>query len=145
MSFVGLVPSESSSGESRHIGGITKTGNRHVRRLLIEAAWHYVGAPAVVSQRLVDRRQGVAEEVVSIADRALRRLRTKSLKLAARKKSSTKIATALARELAGFVWAAAKATPGLPAGSKTEEVAKAKPITKKRKQAKRPRLAAVER
>lgn len=112
MGFVGLVPSESSSGGSRHLGGITKAGNRHLRRLLLEAAWHYVGAPATVSQSLVERRQGVPDEVVQIANRALRRLRRKASVLTLRKKTATKIATALARELIGFIWAAALATTG---------------------------------
>ena len=136
MSFVGLVPRENSSGESRRLGGITKAGNRHVRRLLIEASWHYVGAPAVISQKLADRRKGVPDAVVSIADRALRRLRKKSQALMLRKKSSTKIATALARELVGFVWAAAKATPGLPKPPTVLEETKAKPAMPPKKKAK---------
>lgn len=113
MAFVGLVPSENSSGGSRRLGGITKAGNRHVRRLLIEAAWQYVGAPATMSRRLAERRQGVPEEVVEIANRALRRLRRKSNSLMMRKKTSTKIAAAIARELTGFIWAAGLATAGL--------------------------------
>ena len=142
MAFVGLVPSEDSSGESRRLGGITKTGNRHVRRLLIEAAWHYVGASAVVSNKLAHRRKGLPVEVVSIADRALRRLRKKSLALTTRKKSSTKIATALARELAGFVWAAAKATP-LPSLSKVTKAAKPETTATKEKKTKRTSPATV--
>lgn len=114
MSFVGLVPCESSSGQSRWQGGITKTGNRHVRRLLIEAAWHYVGCRPTPSQRVIDRREGIPANIIEIADRAIRRLRRKAQWLAKRKKSSTKIATALARELMGFIWAAARATAGLP-------------------------------
>src|SRR6185437_3608853 len=74
----------------------------------------YVGAPATISQALVERRQGVPDEVVQIANRALRRLRRKASLLMMRKKSATKVATALARELAGFIWAAALATKGLP-------------------------------
>jgi len=113
MAFVGLVPRENTTGQTRRQGGLTKAGNRHVRRLLIEAAWQYIGAPATLSQKLVDRRRDVPEAVVTIADRALRRLRHKAHKLSLRKKSSTKIAAALARELAGFVWAAARATAGV--------------------------------
>lgn len=112
MAFVGLVPWENTTGMTRRQGGITKAGNGHVRRLLIEAAWQYVGAPATLSQKLIQRREGVPESVIAIADRALRRLRQKAQRLSLRKKSSTKIATALARELAGFVWAAARATAG---------------------------------
>lgn len=111
MAFVGLVPWEESSGLSRRQGGITKTGNRHVRRLLIEAAWQYYNAPAQASGALVKRREGVPDEVVTVAEKALRRLRSKSRKLQLRKKSATKIVTALARELAGFIWAAARLTP----------------------------------
>lgn len=112
MGFVGLVPSENSSGQSRRQGGITKTGNRHVRRLLIEAAWHYFNAPVVASAALTQRRVGVSEEVIAIADRALRRLRKKCHDLQLRKKTGTKIVTALARELAGFIWAVGQATAG---------------------------------
>ena len=113
MAFTGLGPWGSSSGQTRRQGGITKTGNRHVRRLLIEAAWQYYHAPAVASGALLKRREGVPEEVVAIADRAQRRLRQKSLQLQLRRKSATQIVTALARELAGFVWAAALASsPG---------------------------------
>ncbi len=114
MGFVGLVPSENSSGQSRRQGGITKTGNRHVRRLLIEAAWHYFNAPVVASAALTQRRVGVSEEVIAIADRALRRLRKKCHDLQLRKKTGTKIVTALARELAGFIWAVGQASAGLP-------------------------------
>ena len=114
MGYVGLVPSENSSGPSRRQGGITKTGNRHVRRLLIEAAWHYYNAPAVVSAALTERRVGVSEEVIAIADRALRRLRKKCLAMQLRKKTGTKIVTALARELAGFIWAVGQVSAGLP-------------------------------
>lgn len=113
MGYVGLVPSENSSGQSRRQGGITKTGNRHVRRLLIEAAWHYFNAPLVASAALTERRVGVSEEVIAIADRALRRLRKKCLAMQLRKKTGTKIVTALARELAGFVWAVGQVSAGV--------------------------------
>ena len=113
MGYVGLVPSENSSGQSRRQGGITKTGNRHVRRLLIEAAWHYFNAPLVVSAALTERRAGVSEEVIAIADRALRRLRKKCRAMQLRKKTGTKIVTALARELAGFLWAVAQVSAGV--------------------------------
>ena len=116
MAFVGLVPSEQSSGQSRRQGGITRTGNRHVRRLLLEAAWQYVGAPATISPALAARRQNLPEPVVAIADQALRRLRRKAWKMTLCKKPSPRIATALARELAGFLWAAARVTE-LPSGN----------------------------
>lgn len=120
MAFVGLVPSENSSGQTRRQGSLTKTGNRHVRRLLIEAAWHYVGAPSTISTKLAQRREGVPEEVIIIADRCLRRLRKKANGLTLRKKSATKIAAALARELIGFVWAAAMASAKLTAAANTK-------------------------
>jgi transposase len=108
MAFVGLVPSEQSSGETRRQGRITKTGNRHVRRLLIEAAWNYYGNRAKPGTALTRRREHVPAEIIATADRALRRLRRKSLRLQMHRKSATKIAAALARELAGFLWAAAR-------------------------------------
>ena len=77
MAFVGLIPSEHSSGASRRQGGITKSGNRHVRRLLIEAAWQYYHAPVQASAALMKRRDGLPEEITTIADNALRRLRKK--------------------------------------------------------------------
>lgn len=110
MAFVGLVPSEHSSGGSRRQGGITKTGNRHVRRLLIEAAWHYHDANPGVSAALAKRREGVPPEVVAIAEKARLRLRRKAYKLRQAHKTPNKIVTALARELAGFLWAAALAS-----------------------------------
>jgi transposase len=112
MAYVGLVPSESSSGESRRQGGLTRTGNRHLRRLLVEAAWQYYRAPAVASAALVKRREGIPPGVVSIAEQAQRRLRKTSHKMQLRKKPAAKIAAALARELAGFVWSAACQSQG---------------------------------
>ena len=111
MAFTGLVPSEHSTGNSRKQGAITKTGNRHVRRLLVEAAWHYFRAPAAASAALQKRREGVPPEVVAIAEKARLRLRRKAHRMMMARKSPNKIATAVARELAGFLWAAARATP----------------------------------
>lgn len=110
MAFVGLVPSEHSSGGSRKQGGITKTGNRHVRRLLVEAAWHYYDARPGASAALTKRREGVSPEVVAIAEKARLRLSRKAMRMRASRKVPNKIVTALARELAGFIWAAAQAT-----------------------------------
>ncbi|MCA9032855.1 MAG: IS110 family transposase [Planctomycetaceae bacterium] len=111
MAFVGLIPSESSSGESRRQGRLTKTGNRHVRRLLIEAAWNYCNAPASSSVALLKRCEGVPDDVVKITQKALRRLRSKSRQLQMRQKQPNKIVASLARELAGFIWAVAQITP----------------------------------
>lgn len=120
MAFVGLVPSENSSGQSRRQGGLTKTGNRHVRRLLIESGWQYDGGRVVVSKELAKRREGVPAEVVEIADRALRRLRKKAARMRERRMLPTKIAAALARELAGFLWAAACVTEKRGERNRTE-------------------------
>ena len=103
MAFLGLVPSEHTSGSKRRQGGITKTGNRHIRRLLVESSWHYRyhGPPSKALRR---RREGQSEEVVVYADRAMRRLAKKFHRLVGRGKSSQVAVTATARELAGFVW-----------------------------------------
>jgi transposase len=103
MAFLGLVPSEHSSGNRRHQGGITKTGNRHIRRLLVESSWHY-RYQRPPSKALRRRREGQSEEVVVYADRAMRRLGKKFHRLVGRGKSSQVAVTAVARELAGFVW-----------------------------------------
>ena len=108
MAFVGLVPSEHSSGTKRRQGGITKSGNRHLRRLLIEAGWHYYRTPLRVSAELHARRVGIPQAVIDIADKALQRLGAKSYRMKQGTKPPNKIVTALARELAGFLWAAAR-------------------------------------
>lgn len=104
MAFLGLVPSEYSSGESEQRGAITKAGNSHARRLLIEAAWHYRHRPSVAS--LKRRRQGQPARVVALADKAMQRLHRRFNRLLAKGKPKPKVAVAVARELAGFVWAA---------------------------------------
>lgn len=103
MSYLGLVPSERSSGNERRQGAITRAGNGHVRRVLVEAAWAYRHRPRV-GQALRRRSEGVSEEVRRIAWRAQERLCVKRNKLLARGKPSSKVTTALARELAGFIW-----------------------------------------
>jgi transposase len=105
MAYVGLVPSEFSSGERRQRGAITKTGNAHVRRVLIEAAWHYRLRPAR-GPALEARQRGAAPEVVRHAWTAPHRLHGKYRRLLARGKSSPLVTTAIARELIGFLWAA---------------------------------------
>lgn len=104
MAFLGLVPSEHSSGSRKQRGAITKAGNGHVRRLLIEAAWHYRHRPSVRS--LAARRQGQPARVIAIADRAMTRLHRRFNRLLARGKPRPTVAVAVARELIGFVWAA---------------------------------------
>lgn len=106
MGFLGLVPSEFSTGQSRHRGSITRTGNGHARRVLIEAAWNY-RHPARISPRMQVRQEGQPKAVRDIAWRAQLRLGQRYRRLSARKLHQNKICVAIARELAGFVWAIA--------------------------------------
>ncbi len=106
MSYLGLVPSEHSSGESRRLGSITKSGSRHGRRLLVEAAWHYRAQPRV--GRLLERRQeGQPAAAVAVSWSAQRRLHRTFSTMRRRNKRSTVTTVAVARELAGFCWAIA--------------------------------------
>lgn len=105
MAYLGLVPGEDSSGEKHRRGRITRTGNALVRRLLVETAWHYQHRPSV-GVALARRRKGQPARVMAIADKAQQRLCRRFRKLAAEHKPAPKIAVAIARELAGFVWAA---------------------------------------
>jgi transposase len=107
MAYLGLVPSEHSSGGTRRQGGITRTGNRHARWILVEAAWSYRFGPCA-SKRINARRQLVAAGVRTIAERAEQRLPRRFRRLIDRGKSSQKAVTAVARELVGFVWAIAQ-------------------------------------
>ena len=104
MSYVGLVPSEHSSGPKRRQGGITKAGNSAARRMLVEIAWQYVHSPRV-SPIIAKRHEGLPEAVIEIAWKAQLRLSGKYKRLLARKVLKTKAVVAVARELAGFVWA----------------------------------------
>jgi transposase len=105
MSYLGLVPSENSSGGRRKQGGITKAGNRRLRCLLVEASWHYTKG-AYIGKRLEKRRQGCSLKEIEIADRASRRLSKKYKRLLFKGGKYKNVAvTAVARELAGFIWA----------------------------------------
>jgi transposase len=104
MSFVGLVPSESSSGERVRRGAITRTGNGHVRRVLVEAAWAYRTAPQL-SRTIKARQEHVSHAVRRIAWEAQRRLHGRWRRLAGRGKDHRRTIIAIARELAAFVWA----------------------------------------
>jgi transposase len=104
MGFVGLVPCEYSTGATTSRYGITKAGNAHVRNILVEAAWAYQ-YPARVSADLARRHHGLDPEVIARAWAAQIRLCRRFRRLAARKERRTVVATAVARELAGFVWA----------------------------------------
>jgi transposase len=104
--FLGLTPSEESSGQRRRLGAITKTGNAHARRLLVEAAWHQRRPPRM-SVALERRRNGQPAAVHAQADRSARRLYSRWNALEARGKRRSIIAVAVARELAGHCWALA--------------------------------------
>jgi len=110
MAYLGLVPREDSSGEKHRRGRITRTGNALVRRLLVETAWHYQHRPSV-GVALTRRRKGQPGRVIAIADKAQQRLCRRFRKLAAEHKPAPKIAVAIARELAGFLWAALQPAP----------------------------------
>jgi len=116
MAFLGLVPSESSSGPKRHRGGITKAGNGHVRRLLIESAWCY-RFPARKTALLQRRAERTSDAVQAIAWKAQKRLCARFRYLNDRGLMRVKVSTAIARELSGFMWAIAcevmRQQPGL--------------------------------
>jgi transposase len=112
MSYTGLVCSEHSTGANERRGPITKAGNAHLRRILVEAAWSYRHRNTT-SAELRKRRQGAPPEVIRIARRAQDRLHRKFWRLTSRSKLSQVTAVAVARELAGFVWAIAQQCPQL--------------------------------
>jgi transposase len=105
MAYLGLVPGEDSSGDRHRRGRITKTGNTFVRRVLIETSWHYRHRPGV-GPGLAARRQGQPLRVIAIADKAQQRLCRRFRRLTAKDKPAGKVVVAVARELAGFIWAA---------------------------------------
>jgi transposase len=113
MAYLGLVPSEHSSGERQRRGAITKTGNSHVRRVLVEAAWTY-RFPARKTRILQARAERCDEAVQVIAWDAQKRLCHRYQHLLAGGKLKVEACTAVARELAGFIWAIGQAMPGLP-------------------------------
>jgi transposase len=110
MSFVGLVPAERSSGARRRQGAITKVGNAHVRRLLVEAAWHARRRPTV-GPELQRRQRGQNTVVLERSWRCQQRLYQRWSRMGARGKLPQKTVVACARELAGFVWAIATEQP----------------------------------
>jgi transposase len=107
MAYLGLVPSEHSSGRTRRQGGITKAGNGAARRILIEAAWSY-RFPARIGREQLLRQEGLAKPIRDTAWKAQERLCRRYRKLARAGKLPTVITAAIARELSGFVWAIAK-------------------------------------
>lgn len=110
MSMTGMVPSEHSSGGKVHRSRITKVGNAHIRRILVEAAWNYQRRN-VESRLLAERRVGCPAEVIKIARKAQNRLHGKYWKLTGRGKPPQVAIVAVARELAGFAWAIARHFP----------------------------------
>jgi transposase len=107
MAYLGLVPSEHSSGGTRRQGAITKAGNGSARRMLIEAAWSY-RFPARISRELLLRQEGLAKPIRDAAWKAQERLCGRYRKLARAGKPPNVVTAAIARELAGFVWAIAR-------------------------------------
>jgi transposase len=110
MAYVGLHPSEYSSGGTRRQGGISKTGNAHARRVLVEGAWSY-RHPACVSRQIRIRQEALPEEIRDIAWKAQLRLCARCRRMLARGKNRNQVITAIARELIAFMWAIAKKVP----------------------------------
>lgn len=129
MAFLGLIPSEHSSGKSNKRGPLTRTGNAHVRRILVEAVHHYRHRPTL-SAALSERQKGISQEVIDISWNAQKRLCQRLAHLTTRNKPYNKIIVALARELAGFIWSVGQ-TPQLLAPDITSET-KRKPRVQKR-------------
>lgn len=110
MSFLGLVPSEYSSGQSRKLGAITKCGNAHLRRVLIEAAWTY-RFPARIQRELQVRQEGQPKIIRDLSWKAQLRLCARYRRLQSRGLHQNKICIAIARELTGFIWDIARHVP----------------------------------
>jgi transposase len=104
MGYSGLVSSEHTSGKSKRQGAITKTGNAHVRRVLLEAAWTYRHRPKLCGSQK-QRQKGASEEVKAISWKAQHRLNKRYWRLTSKGKEPGKAITAVARELVGFIWA----------------------------------------
>jgi transposase len=113
MKFLGLIPSEYSSGEQRRQGSLTKAGNVHARRALVEGAWAY-RYPAKVSRHLQLRREKQPKVIQDISWKAQVRLCQRYRRLVARGKHPNVVTVAIARELTGFMWAIAKQVPVAP-------------------------------
>jgi transposase len=104
MGYSGAVSSEYSSGERTRRGGITKTGNAHLRRVIVEAAWSQRYKP-LISRAARKRQEGLSAEVQEIATKARDRLHSRYVRLLGRGKSKQQVVTAVAREMLGFIWA----------------------------------------
>jgi transposase len=121
MKYLGLIPSEYSSGERRQQGSITKAGNTHARRALVEGAWAY-RYPAKVSRHLQLRLEQLPKPIQDISWKAQVRLCKRFRRLMARGKHANQVVVAIARELAGFMWAIAKAVTVAPSSQKPDRV-----------------------
>ena len=123
--YLGIVPSEHTTGSQRRLGSITKAGSTHARRLLVEAAYHYRRGP-VVGEALERRQRGHAPEIINISWKAQRRLNARWRQLKdARRKPNGIIAVAIARELAAYCWEIATCPTTAPEPTPT-------PTTRKR-------------
>lgn len=107
MAYLGLIPSEHTSGGPQRQGRITRTGNTHARRILVESAWSYRFGPQM-SPTIKKRNDGLSPQVQDTAWKAQQRLCGRYKKLSARGKNKKRVVTAIARELAGFVWSIAR-------------------------------------
>jgi transposase len=125
MSFLGLVPSEHTTGQARHQGAITKSGSRHARRLLVEAAWHY-RLPPRKGTSLTRRQQDQPAHTIAISWQAQQRLHHLWQQLDTRRgKARAIVAVAIARHLTGFCWAITTTDPDNPTPSAPEAAAHA--------------------
>jgi len=113
MAYLGLTPSERSTGESVNRSGITKTGNGRARRLLVEAAWSYRHPPRLGKEKQA-KVEAAPRAVREIAWKAQTRLCGRFRMLTRKGKRSTIVATAIARELSGFIWAINREVVGSP-------------------------------
>ncbi len=114
MGYTGLVPREHSSGSGVHRGAITKTGNAHLRRVLVEAAWAYRHRANAASGTLRARQADQPAPIIAIATKAQHRLCPRYLKLTERGKAPLAVATVIGRELLGFIWAIGQTVEPLP-------------------------------
>ena len=122
MNYLGLTPSEYSTGEQRRQGGITKTGNSHARRALVEGAWASRD-PANVSRHLPRRLEKVSKPIQDIRWKAQIRLCKRYRQLSARGKNANQVVVAIARELSAFMWAIAQEVSLTPSRATMESPA----------------------
>ncbi|MBL9024133.1 MAG: IS110 family transposase [Myxococcales bacterium] len=122
MSYTGLVPSEHSSGKKNRRGAITKSGNSHLRRVLVESAWHYRHRPRL-AKRQKDLQGALPPTIAAMAWRAQERLHLRYRLLTAKTKPKGKVVTAVARELIGFIWAIGREVEALNLGGRKQVAA----------------------